>query len=61
MKITKITIIPETLEIERNDIENLRMSLINQLSGRVYFETTGEVVADCIIEKELKEFKPNKK
>ena len=61
MKITKITIIPETLEIERNDIENLRMSLINQLSGRVYFETTGEVVADCVIEKELKEIKQNKK
>lgn len=55
MKIEKITIIPETLEIERCDIEDLRRSLIKQLSGKVYFETSGETVADFIIEKELKQ------
>ena len=54
MKIEKITIIPDTLEIERCDIEDLRRSLIKQLSGKVYFETSGETVADFIIEKELK-------
>lgn len=54
MNIEKITIIPDTLEIERCDIEDLRRSLVNQLSGKVYFETSGETVADCIIEKEMK-------
>ena len=61
MKISKITIIPDEREITRQEIEPLRSELIKKFTGKVYFETTGEVVADCVIEKELKEIKQNKK
>ena len=57
MKITKITIIPESRECERKDVERIRTLLVRHFTGKVYFETSGEIVADCIIEKELKQVK----
>jgi Mor family transcriptional regulator len=54
MKITKITIIPQNMDCERKDIEHIRKELIKKFTGKVYFETSGETIADCIIEKELK-------
>ena len=57
MKITKITIIPSDTETDREQLEKLRSELKRQFIGQVYFETSGETVADCIIEKEKRETK----
>jgi len=54
MKITKITIIPQNRDCERKDIEKIRALLVRHFTGNVYFETSGETIADCIIEKEMK-------
>jgi hypothetical protein len=59
MEIQKITIVPASLEVDKSEIEPMRQKLIKDYSGKVYFETTGEVVADCVIEKELKQVKKN--
>jgi hypothetical protein len=57
MKITKITIIPSDTETDREQLEKLRYELKRKFIGQVYFETSGETVADCIIEKEMKNTK----
>jgi hypothetical protein len=57
MKITKITIVPENFEVEKKDIEVLRMGLKDQFKAKIYFETSGETVAEWIIEKEMKNIK----
>ena len=54
MKITKITIIPRDCDTDRNQLEEVRKKLKTQFAGEVYFETSGETVAENIIEKELK-------
>lgn len=57
MKITKITIIPSDTETDREQLEKLRSKLKRQFIGQVYFETSGETVAEWIIEKEMKNTK----
>jgi hypothetical protein len=57
MKITKITIIPSDTETDREQLEKLRSELKRQFIGQVYFETSGETVAEWIIEKEMKNTK----
>ena len=58
MEITKITIIPKDHHInDRLELEEIRMQLEQRFNGKIYFETSGETVADCVIEKELKEVK----
>ena len=58
MEITKITIIPKDHHINgRVELEETRLKLKNMFNGKIYFETSGETVADCVIEKELKEVK----
>ena len=54
MKITKITIIPNHCDTDRRQLEEVRKKLKIQFAGEVYFETSGETVAENIIEKELK-------
>jgi hypothetical protein len=57
MKITKITIIPSDTETDREQLEKLRYELKRKFIGQVYFETSGETVAEWIIEKEMKNTK----
>lgn len=58
MQITKITIVPKNQQINgRIELEEIRMQLEQRFNGKIYFETSGETVADCVIEKELKEVK----
>ena len=58
MEITKITIIPKDHHINgRIELEEIRMQLEQRFNGKIYFETSGETVADFVIEKELKEVK----
>lgn len=54
MKIMKITIIPRDCDTDRRQLEEVRKKLKIQFAGEVYFETSGETVAENIIEKELK-------
>jgi len=56
MEITKITIIPKDHHINgRSELEEIRLKLENMFNGKIYFETSGETIADCVIEKELKQ------
>ena len=58
MEIIKITIIPKDHHINgRPELEEIRLKLENMFNGKIYFETSGETVADCIIEKEMKNTK----
>jgi len=56
MQITKITIVPKNYHIDgRSELEEIRMQLEQRFNAKIYFETSGETVADVIIEKELKQ------
>lgn len=58
MEINKITIITKDHHINgRFELEEIRLKLENMFCGKIYFETSGETVADCIIEKEKRETK----
>ena len=58
MQIDKITIVMKDHHINgRIELEETRLKLENMFNGKIYFETSGETVADCVIEKELKEVK----
>lgn len=55
MEIIKITIIPKDEHINgRPELEEIRLKLENMFNAKIYFETSGETVADVIIEKEMK-------
>lgn len=56
MQIDKITIIPKDHHINgRSELEEIRMQLDQRFNAKIYFETSGETVADVIFEKELKQ------
>jgi len=56
MQIDKITITPKDHHINgRSELEEIRLKLENMFNGKIYFETSGETIADCVIEKELKQ------
>jgi len=56
MEITKITIVPKNYHIDgRSELEEIRMQLEQRFNAKIYFETSGETVADVIFEKELKQ------
>ena len=58
MEIIKITIIPKDHHINgRFELEEIRLKLENMFNGKIYFETSGETVAEWIIEKEMKNTK----
>lgn len=45
---------PENYETDREQLEQTRTDLVDKFTGKVYFETSGETIADVIIEKEMK-------
>jgi len=56
MQIDKITIVPQDQQINgRSELEEIRMQLEQRFNAKIYFETSGETVADVIFEKELKQ------
>ena len=58
MQIDKVTIIPKDEHINgRPELEEIRLKLENMFNGKIYFETSGETVAEWIIEKEMKNIK----